>query len=64
MAASENHATFWVHKDFAHTANSVETLREAFEASGGKDECQVRVVGIEREYWMGTETGRLGGYGF
>ena len=39
-------------------------LREAFEASGGKDACQVRVVEIERDYWMGTEIGRLGGYGF
>jgi len=22
------------------------------------------VTGIEREYWIGTEIGRLGGYGF
>ena len=64
MAASKNHANCWVHKDFPYTANNVETLREAFEASGGKDECQVRVTGIEREYWMGTEISRLGGYGF
>jgi len=28
------------------------------------DECQVRLTGIEREYWMGTEIGRLGCYGF
>ena len=33
MAASENHATCWVHKDFSYIANNVETLREAFEAS-------------------------------
>jgi len=33
-------------------------------ASGGKDGCQVQLTGIEREYWMGTELGRLGGYGF
>jgi len=32
--------------------------------SSGKDECQVRLTGIEREYWMGTEIGRLRGYGF
>ena len=31
-------------------------------ASGGKDECQLRLTGIEREYWMGTEIGRLGDY--
>jgi len=64
MAASKNHANCWAHKDFPYTANNVETLREAFEASGGKDECQVRVTGIKREYWMGTSIGRLGGYGF
>jgi len=33
-------------------------------ASGGKDECQVRRTGIEWEYWMGTEIGRLGCYIF
>jgi hypothetical protein len=64
MATIENHATCWVHKDFCHTAKNVETLREAFEVSGGKDECQARVTGIEREYWMGTEMDILGGYGF
>jgi len=39
-------------------------LLTAARASGGKDECQVRLEGIEREYWMGTEIGKLGGYGF
>ena len=64
MAASKNYANCWVHKDFLYTANNVEMLREAFEASGRKDECQVRVTGIEREYWMGIEIGKLGDYGF
>ena len=63
MAAHENHATCWVHKDLICTDNKTEVLREAVEASGGKDECQARVTGIEWEYWMGTEIGRLGGYG-
>jgi len=36
----------------------------AARASGGKDECQVPMTGTEREYWMGTEISRLGGYGF
>ena len=56
----EGETTCWVHKEFCHTANNVETLREAFEASRGKEECQVRVTGIERECWMGTEIDRLG----
>ena len=50
--------------DSCHTANNVEMLREVSEAPGAKDECQARVTGIEWEYWMGTEIGRLGGYGF
>ena len=36
----------------------------AARASGGKDECQVRLTGIEQEHWMGTEIGKLRGYGF
>jgi len=51
MAVSEDHASCWIHKDLTVTT------------SGGKDECQVRLTGIEREYWMGTEIARIGGYG-
>jgi len=36
----------------------------AARASGKKDECQLRLTGVEREYWMGTEISRLGGYSF
>jgi len=36
----------------------------AARVSGGKDECQVRLTGIERKYWIGTEISRLAGYGF
>jgi len=39
-------------------------LKKAVGVSGGKDECQVRLKGRERDYWMGTEIGMLGGYGF
>ena len=64
MAASENHATCWVYKDLICADNKAEMLRKAVGASGRKDECQSRVTGIEREYWMCTEISRLGGYGF
>jgi len=37
-------------------------LQKAAGVSG--DECQVRLKGREREYWMGTEINMLGGYGF
>jgi len=39
-------------------------LKKAAGVSGGKDECLVRLRGREHDYWMGTEVGMLGGYGF
>jgi len=27
---------------------------DSSEASGGKNDCQIRLTGIEREYWMDT----------
>jgi len=38
-------------------------LKKAARVSGRKDECQVRLKGRERDYWMGTEIGMLAGYG-
>ena len=54
----------WVHKDLTVTTKKNCALSTAARASGGKDECQVQLTGIERECWMGTKIGRLGGYGF
>ena len=54
----------WVHKDLTVTTKKNQALLTTARASGGKDECQVRLTGIEREYWMGTEIGRLEGCGF
>jgi len=39
-------------------------LKKAARVSGGKDECQIRLKGRERDYWMGMEIGMLGGYRF
>jgi len=39
-------------------------LKKAAGVSGGKEKCQVRLKGRERDYCMGTEIGMLGGYGF
>jgi len=64
MVVSEDYASCWVHKDLTVTTKQTQALLTAARASGGKDKCQVRLTGIEREYWMGTEIGRLGGYGF
>jgi len=64
MAVSEHHASCWVHKDLTVTTKQIQALLTAARAPGGKDECQVRLTGIERECWMGTEICRLGGHGF
>jgi len=64
MAMSEDHASCWVHKDLTGTTKQIQALLTAARALGGKDECQVQLTDIEREYWMGTEIGRLRGYGF
>ena len=64
MAVSEDHASSWVHKDLTVTTKQIQALLTAARASGRKGKCQVQLTGIEREYWMGTEIGRLGGYGY
>jgi len=64
MVVSEDHAFRWVHKDLTFTTKLIRALLTAARVSGGKDERQVRLTGIERQYWMGTEIGRLEGYGF
>jgi len=63
-AVSEDHASCWAHKNLTVTTKRIRALLTAARASGGKNECQVRLAGIEREYCMGTETGRSGGSGF
>jgi len=63
-AVSEEYASCWVNQD-CHVADEQKAaLKKAAGVSGGKDECQVRLKGRERDYWMGTEIGMLGGYGF
>jgi len=64
LALSEDHTSCWVHNDLIVTTKQIQALLIAARASGGKDECQVRLTGVEREHWMGTAIGRLGGYGF
>ena len=64
MAVSKDHASCWVHKDLIVTTKQIQALLTAARASGGEDECQVRLTGMERKYWMGTEVGGLGGSGF
>jgi len=63
-AVSEDYASCWVHQD-CHVADEQKAaVKKAAGVSGGKDKCQVWLKGRERDYWMGTEIGILGGYGF
>ena len=39
-------------------------LQGAWESSEQKDECVVCMNDFERDNWMGTEVGQLGGMGF
>jgi len=50
MAVSEEHASCWVHKDLTVTTKQIQALLTAARASGGKDECQVQLTGIEQKY--------------
>jgi len=63
-AVSEEYAWCWVHQDCHVAKEQKAALKQAAGVSGGKDECQVQLRGKERDYWMGTEIGMLGGYGF
>ena len=39
-------------------------IEEAMSSEAKKDECKVALSGGERDFWMGTEAGMLGGYNF
>ena len=58
MTVSEDHASCWVHKDLTATTKKIRFLLTAARASVGKDKCHVRLTGIGREYWIGTEISR------
>jgi hypothetical protein len=57
--------TVWVHKECVIIEEEALTkLQEAWDSSEQKDECTVCLDDLERAYWIGTEVGLLGGYGF
>ena len=57
--------TAWVHKECDIIEGEALTkLQGAWDSSEQKDECIVCLDDLERAYWMGTEVGLLGGYGF
>jgi len=63
-AVKEEYTLCLVRQDCHVADEKAAALKKAAGVSGGKDECQVRLKGREHDYWMGTEIGMLGGYGF
>ena len=64
-SANSVNMTCWVHKAQAKSLSAHETtLKDAWENTDTKDECEVCLTGPEKEFWLGTEIGMLGGYGF
>ena len=53
----------WIHAETAVNQSKVEVV-EAMTGNHEKDECRVALDGEERDFWMGTEAGMLGGYNF
>ena len=57
--------TALVHTEHAEAKQEVlQKLQLAWECGEEKDECEVRLSGLERAYWIGSEVGRIGGYEF
>ena len=52
----------WVDRSTLVSEEMLENLSEAWYQESEKDECTLCLEGPEREYWLGTEVGRLGGY--
>jgi hypothetical protein len=57
--------TAWVHKECdIMDEDALLRLQGAWENPQQKHKCSVRMDDLEWDYWMGTEVGQLGGYGF
>ena len=57
--------TAWVHKECTTIdQRAIMNLRQAWDCAEEKDECTVSMTGLERDYWLGSEAGRVGSYEF
>jgi ribonuclease HI len=64
-ACAHANMSCWVHQDSILDDDEVlQGLQEAWEQESNKDELTIRLQGLERQYWLGTEAGRLGCYDF
>ena len=57
----------WVHEKVTEGSlepDRVRMVEASWKCNLEKDECQVRIDTREAHYWLGTEAGRIGAYGF
>jgi hypothetical protein len=55
----------WVHQDIILDDDKAhQSVKEAWEHKDDKDELKIELQGLERQFWLGTEAGRLGCYDF
>ena len=57
----------WVHEEVTESSlepDRVRMVEASWKCSLEKDECQVRMDRREAQYWLGTEAGKIGAYGF
>ena len=57
--------TAWVLKEYdIMDQGALLRLQGAWDSPEQKDECVVCMTDVERDYWMSTEVGQMGGCGF
>ena len=55
----------WVHQDIILDDDKAhQSVKEAWGHEDDKDELEIELQGLERQFWLGTEAGRLGCYNF
>ena len=54
----------WTHEEAKMGDGAVRQVAAAWEHESSKDECVAQLEGNEEAFWLGSEIGMLGGYGF
>ena len=46
------------------TSEDIEHIKSSWDCEEEKDECNLCFEELEQDYWLGTEAGQMGAYGF
>jgi hypothetical protein len=61
--AAQTNMECWVHHDtILDDDKAHQSLKEAWEHEDNNDELKIELQGLGRQFWLGTEAGRLGCY--